>query len=91
MSTIAYRQTSAPAPIIAEPGKFLKRVLLTVLILAVVVATAWALQSYRIWRSGEAFRNYVTDVENLFTALQQYKEREAAAKAEADRMKGVTQ
>jgi hypothetical protein len=75
MSTLAYRQTSAPAPIIAEPGKLLKRVSLTVLILAAVVATAWAIQSYRTWRSGEAFRNYVTDVENLFTALQQYKER----------------
>ena len=56
----------------------MKKIALTVLILAGLVTVAWAVQSYRTWKAGESFRNYVTDVENLFVALQQYKEKVGA-------------
>ncbi|HEY6169097.1 MAG TPA: hypothetical protein VI454_13730 [Verrucomicrobiae bacterium] len=53
----------------------MKKIALTVLILAGLVTAAWAFQTYRTWKAGETFRNYVTDVENLFIALQQYKDK----------------
>ena len=37
--------------------------------------TGWGVNNYLAWRQGEKLRAFQTDVENLFVALQKYKER----------------
>lgn len=75
MSTIALKNVSAAPTHVREPGRLLKNIALTVLILAGLATGVWGVQSYREWKAGSQFRTYVGDVENLFIALQQYKDK----------------
>jgi hypothetical protein len=75
MATVALKTiTPAPAERL-EPGRRWKLILYTVLILASLVVALWAVHTYRTWSADRTRRLYITDVENLFIALQQYKEK----------------
>ena len=78
MSTIALKNMSSAPSRVIEPGRMLKNIGLTVLILALIAAGVWGVQTYREWKAGTQFRTYVGDVENLFIALQQYKDKVGA-------------
>jgi len=79
MSTVALKNiASAPAEPY-EPGRRLKLILYSVLILVVLVALLWAVHSYSVWSADRTRRTYITDVENLFVALQQYKDKLGAS------------
>ena len=56
----------------------MKRILLVVGLIAVLATAGWGYQLYSNWQANARTRQFNEDVENLFTALQQYKERVGA-------------
>jgi hypothetical protein len=75
MSSVALKNVASAPVETHEPGRRWKFILYTVLILAALVAALWAYTSYTAWSADRTRRTYITDVENLFVALQQYKEK----------------
>lgn len=75
MSTIALKHVGSAPTRVHEPGRLLKIIALTVLILAVAAGAVWGYVALQNWRAEARFRAYIGDVENLFIALQQYKEK----------------
>ncbi|MBI3879654.1 MAG: hypothetical protein HY301_06265 [Verrucomicrobia bacterium] len=75
-------KSSVPAPIDTEATVSIVRIIkLFLLIAAIVIAvvTGWlGYQKWVRWKQATAFREYVANVDTLFGALQQYKERAGA-------------
>ena len=53
----------------------MKRVILLVLVISVLAGAGWAVESWNVWRANSKTAQFNEDVDNLFFALQQYKER----------------
>jgi hypothetical protein len=56
----------------------MKRVLLIIVILAIIGGAGWGFQSFSAFRVNARTTKFNEDVDNLFYALQQYKERVGA-------------
>jgi len=53
----------------------MKRVALIVVLITILGGAGWAVESWNLWRSNAKTAQFNEDVDNLFYALQQYKER----------------
>jgi hypothetical protein len=53
----------------------MKRVILIVALISILAGAGWAVESWTVWRTSQKTAQFNEDVDNLFYALQQYKER----------------
>lgn len=53
----------------------IKKILLTIVVLAALAGGGWAYEQYHSWQVNARTTQFNEDVDNLFFALQQYKER----------------
>jgi type II secretory pathway pseudopilin PulG len=53
----------------------MKRVILIVVLISILAGAGWAVESWTVWRTSQKTAQFNEDVDNLFYALQQYKER----------------
>ena len=53
----------------------MKRVILIVCLISVLAGAGWGVQTWNLWRTNAKTAQFNEDVDNLFFALQQYKER----------------
>jgi len=53
----------------------MKRILLSILLISALAGAGWGVQSWNVYRANARTAQFNQDVDNLFYALQQYKER----------------
>jgi hypothetical protein len=53
----------------------MRKIFVTIGLIAILVGAGYAVQTWNVWRTSARTNRFNEDVENLFVALQQYKER----------------